>query len=127
MKDLDEFYDITDAEEYFEFFDLEYDEALVNVKRFHILRKFGEMVDKIKTLDEPEEKLYDLYKFALISVYENFKHGYNPTAAEIFKMFEREGGCLACSDLGNCSSKEGGGHGQFNSCSTSAGLNFQEG
>ena len=44
MKRLDEFYKLTDAEDYFEFFNLEYDEKVLRVKRFHILKKFGELI-----------------------------------------------------------------------------------
>ncbi|MEJ2372422.1 MAG: nitrogenase-stabilizing/protective protein NifW, partial [Sulfurimonas sp.] len=43
-KSLDEFYELTDAEDYFDFFDLEYDAKLVNVKRFHILKEYGTLI-----------------------------------------------------------------------------------
>jgi nitrogenase-stabilizing/protective protein len=70
MSRLAEFKSLTDTEEYFEFFDLEYDERLVYVKRFHILKKYGEMIEKAEGNDfGSEAKLLDYYKFALITVY----------------------------------------------------------
>jgi nitrogenase-stabilizing/protective protein len=96
MSRLEEFYKITDAEEYFEFFGIEYNEQLVNVKRFHIMRKFGEMIEKTKTMEiGGDEKLLDFYKFALITVYKNFESGYNPSAADIWRMYDNPVGCIS--------------------------------
>jgi len=96
MSRLEEFYAITDAEDYFEFFDIEYNEQLVNVKRFHIMRKFGEMIEKTKEMAiEGDEKLLDFYKFALITVYKNFESGYNPSAADIWRMYDNPVGCIS--------------------------------
>lgn len=78
MKSIDEFYKLTDAEDYFDFFGLEYDEHLLDVKRFHMLRKFGELIAKAKTLDNlTEEQLLNAYQFALIKIYKDFESGYN--------------------------------------------------
>ena len=43
-KSLVSFYELTDAEDYFNFFELEYDKKLVNVKRFHILKEYGSLI-----------------------------------------------------------------------------------
>ncbi len=95
MTRLEEFYKITDAEDYFDFFDVEYNEQLVNVKRFHIMRKFGEMIEKTKEMAiESDEKLLDFFKFALITVYKNFESGYNPSAADIWRMYDNPVGCI---------------------------------
>ncbi len=48
MGTLTEFQKISDTEDFFEFFDLQYDERLINAKRFHIMKKFGELVEKSK-------------------------------------------------------------------------------
>jgi nitrogenase-stabilizing/protective protein len=96
MNRLEEFYSITDAEEYFEFFDIEYNERLVQVKRFHIMRKFGEMVAKARELEERDEvKLLGFFKFALLTVYKNFETGYNPTAADVWRMYDNPIGCIS--------------------------------
>ena len=48
MKSIDEFYKLTDAEDYFDFFGVAYEKHIVEVKRFHIMKKFGELVEKAK-------------------------------------------------------------------------------
>ena len=87
MGTLAEFEKITDAEEFFEFFDINYDERLVQVKRFHIMKKFGELVEKAKGHDMGSDaKLLEYYKFALLSVYKNFENGYSPSAAAVWSF-----------------------------------------
>lgn len=107
MSALTEFKSLTDAEDYFDFFDIEYDERLVYVKRFHIMKKFGEMMDRAIGSDlEGDEKLLEYYKFALITVYKNFENGYAPSAAEVWDMFGKESACGTCSTSESCSDVE---------------------
>lgn len=103
MGTLAEFEKITDAEEFFEFFDINYDERLVQVKRFHIMKKFGELVEKAKGHDMGSDaKLLEYYKFALLSVYKNFENGYSPSAADVWSMFDKPSACGTCSTAGSC-------------------------
>ncbi|MEA2029453.1 MAG: nitrogenase-stabilizing/protective protein NifW [Campylobacterota bacterium] len=98
-KSIDDFYDLTDAEDYFEFFNLEYDKSLVNVKRFHILKEYGTMIRTgFDNLKGQEEKLLDFLKFSLLKVYGDFKNGYAPSAADVWGMFEggKLSGCMSC-------------------------------
>jgi nitrogenase-stabilizing/protective protein len=96
-KSIEEFHQLTDAEDYFEFFDLEYDERLVNVKRFHILREYGNLI-KTGADNLDGERLLDFLKFSLIRVYGDFKNGYAPSAADVWNMFKdgKLSGCLSC-------------------------------
>ncbi|MGB5868092.1 MAG: nitrogenase-stabilizing/protective protein NifW [Arcobacteraceae bacterium] len=98
-KSLDEFYKLTDAEDYFIFFNLEYDSSLVNVKRFHILREYGTLIKTgFENLKGQEERLLDFLKFSLLKVYGDFKNGYAPSAADVWKMFDngKLSGCVSC-------------------------------
>lgn len=98
-KSLSEFYKLSDAEDYFDFFELEYDQQLLSVKRFHILREYGTLIKKgMDNLKEQEDKLLDFLKFSLLQVYGNFKNGYAPRAADVWNMFKdgKATGCLAC-------------------------------
>jgi nitrogenase-stabilizing/protective protein len=107
MSRLAEFKSLTDTEEYFEFFDLEYDERLVYVKRFHILKKYGEMIEKAEGNDfGSDEKLLDYYKFALITVYKNFENGYAPSAADVWSMYDNPSACGSCSTSSSCNDVE---------------------
>ncbi len=106
MSQMEEFSMLTDTEEYFDFFDLEYDERLVYVKRFHIMKKYGEMIAKGEEQLNDEDKLLDFYKFALISVYKNFENGYSPSAADIWNTWDNPSACSTCSTSSDCNDVE---------------------
>jgi len=127
MSALDEFKSLTDAEDYFDFFDIDYDERLVYVKRFHIMKKFGEMMDRAIGNDlGGDEKLLEYYKFALITVYKNFENGYAPSAAEVWDMFGKESACGTCSTSESCSDIEEVSNG-VHACTSQHDLSFNEG
>ena len=124
MGALAEFETLTDTEEFFDFFDLEYDERLVYVKRFHIMKKYGEMVEKAKEKDfGSEQKLLDYYKFALITVYKNFENGYSPSAAEIWDTFDKPSACSTCSTSTECNDVEEVSNG-VHACTSQPDLSF---
>lgn len=124
MGTLSEFQQITDTEDYFDFFDLAYDERLVQVKRFHMMKKFGEMVEKAKGHDMgSDEKLLEYYKFALISVYKNFENGYSPSAADVWEMFDKPSACGTCSTSSSCSDVEEVSHG-VHACTSTHAVSF---
>lgn len=103
MGTLAEFEQISDTEDFFDFFNLEYDERLVQVKRFHIMKKFGELVNKAKEHDMGSEtKLLEYYRFALLTVYKNFENGYSPSAADVWEMFDKPSACGTCSTSSTC-------------------------
>jgi nitrogenase-stabilizing/protective protein len=102
---IDDFFELTDAEDYFEFFEIEFDKSLVNIKRFHIMKEYGAMIKTgFEKLDGEDEKLLDFLKFSLLKVYGDFKNGYAPSAAAVWGMFEngKLGGCMSCTpQVGN--------------------------
>jgi len=101
-KTLKEFYELRDAEEYFDFFELEYDQHLINVKRFHILKSYGTLIKKgMQNLKKQEDRLLDFLKFSLLKVYDDFKNGYSPSAADVWSMFEdgKLKGCMGCASI----------------------------
>jgi len=127
MNKLDEFKSLTDTEDYFDFFDLEYDERLVYVKRFHIMKKYGEMIEKAVGHDlGSDEKLLDYYKFALITVYKNFENGYAPSAAEVWDTFDKPSACSTCSTSTECNDIEEVSNG-VHACTSQPSFSFHEG
>ncbi len=107
MSRYEEFKILTDAEDYFDFFDLEYDKRTVYVKRFHILKKYGEMIAKgEEQMIGDEEKLLEFYKFALVSVYKNFENGYSPSAADVWSVYDNPSACGSCSTSTSCNDVE---------------------
>jgi nitrogenase-stabilizing/protective protein len=95
MKSVKDFEKITDANQYFEFFDIEYDERLLNAKRFHILKLFGNLIKNAPDIDDEQKVAF--YRFCLLRVYGDFVNGIHPSAADVFNMYEKTGGCLSCS------------------------------
>lgn len=99
IKSLDEFYELTDAEDYFDFFDLEYDPKLVNVKRFHMLKEYGSLIKTgMDNFQGDAARLLDFLKFSLIKVYGDYKNGHAPSAADVWSMFKdgKLSGCMSC-------------------------------
>lgn len=107
MKTLEDFYHLRNAEDYFEFFEMDYDKRLVNVKRFHIMKEYGTLIKKgMAGFANNELMLLDFLKFSLLRVYADYLSGHAPSAAEVWEMFKdgEPKGCLACvtSKGGNC-------------------------
>lgn len=86
---LTEFAQITDAEQYFQFFNLDYDPHVVNVNRLHILKQFS---NTMRTIDESMPSLSDeerlaKYQTALIQAYELFQSS-SSVEQKLFKVFK---------------------------------------
>ncbi|MGI0485149.1 nitrogenase-stabilizing/protective protein NifW [Pantanalinema rosaneae CENA516] len=92
MTTLKEFKAITDAEAYFEFFQLEYDPKVVNVNRLHILKKFSQLmadIDAEGTADRTEVELLNRYQEALVQAYNVFLTT-SPLQTKLFKVFNEK-------------------------------------
>ncbi|MBK1989463.1 nitrogenase-stabilizing/protective protein NifW [Sphaerospermopsis aphanizomenoides BCCUSP55] len=85
---LEEFKKIVDAEAYFQFFNLPYDQHFVNVNRLHILKKFSqymyEIDEKFPNLSETEKLTQ--YCLALQKAYQVFMES-TPHEQKLFKVF----------------------------------------
>ena len=85
---LSNFKKITDAEEYFQFFQLPFDQQSVNVNRLHILKKFSQYVTEIDQafpdLDEPAKLAK--YREALEQAYSLFLTS-SGVEQKLFKVF----------------------------------------
>jgi len=87
-KSLADFRNLVDAEEYFQFFELEYDQKFVNINRLHILKQFSLLIKEIDKVfpDLSEAELLDKYKQGLAEAYEVFKTS-SPLETKLFKVF----------------------------------------
>ncbi len=87
---LVDFQKITNADEYFHFFGLEFDPQVVNVNRLHILKKFSLAMKAIDqnhpNLSESEQ--LELYKSALAEAYQVFVTS-NSLEQKLFKVFQK--------------------------------------
>lgn len=88
---LAEFNQLTDAEQYFEFFNLPYDPQVVNVNRLHILQKFSNFVKQMgsdwASLSEAEQ--LNQYRGALQRAYDLFLST-SALDEKLFKVFNQK-------------------------------------
>lgn len=89
--DLDRFNQLVDAEEYFEFFQLPYDQKVVNINRLHILKKFSEYMKEIDDnyTDLSSSDRLNKYREALEKAYQVFLES-TPQEQKLFKVFNEK-------------------------------------
>ena len=107
MGTVEEFYKLRDTEDFFNFFDIEFDQKLINIKRFHMMKEYGSLIKKGLDSISEENKLLEFLKFSLLRVYGDYKTGHAPSAAEVWNMYET-GKLEGCSSCGSSSSSTGG-------------------
>ena len=88
---LSQFNQLSDAEEYFKFFQLSYDRQVVNVNRLHILKKFSgyiQQIDASSPVLSEEDKLNQCSE-ALQQAYEVFLTS-TGVEEKLFKVFKKK-------------------------------------
>lgn len=85
---IDQFKQLIDAEEFFQFFNLSYDLEVVNVNRLHILKKFSQYIKEIdhNSPDLSQEEKLNQYSLALQKAYQVFIES-TPHEQKLFKVF----------------------------------------
>lgn len=88
---LSQFNQLSNADEYFEFFQLPYDPQIVNVNRLHILKKFSEYIQQIDASSPvlSEEDKLSQYSEALHQAYEVFLSS-TGVEQKLFKVFKKK-------------------------------------
>uniref|UniRef100_B8HM98 Nitrogenase-stabilizing/protective protein NifW n=1 Tax=Cyanothece sp. (strain PCC 7425 / ATCC 29141) TaxID=395961 RepID=B8HM98_CYAP4 len=99
---LTEFNKLTDAEQYFQFFELPYDPQVVNVNRLHILKQFanamGEIDASFPSLTEADRLAK--YQEALAQAYNVFLTS-SAVQTKLFKVFnEKPQNVVLLSEIG---------------------------
>jgi len=89
--EIDKFNQIVDAEEYFDFFQLLYDQKIVNVNRLHILKKFSQFIKEIDEnyTDISSSDRLNKYREALEKAYQVFLES-TPQEQKLFKVFNEK-------------------------------------
>lgn len=98
MKTISQFYSLRDTEDYFKFFDIEFDQSLINIKRFHMMKEYGTLIKKGLNEITDENKLLEFLKFSLLRVYGDYVNGHAPSAADVWNMYAtgKLEGCSSC-------------------------------
>ncbi|SEK30553.1 nitrogenase-stabilizing/protective protein NifW [Ectothiorhodospira marina] len=85
----DDLQDLESAEDFLEYFDIPYNEAVVKVNRLHILQRFHDYLSA-QTPGEPSDAraTHDLYRGLLSQAYSDFVNS-DAQTEKVFKVFQR--------------------------------------
>ncbi|MEM8830065.1 MAG: nitrogenase-stabilizing/protective protein NifW [Cyanobacteria bacterium P01_G01_bin.19] len=88
-KTIEQFGTLTDAEDYLQFFDIEYDRDFVNINRLHILKQFSLLIKEVDVAfpDASETEKLEKYQLALEEAYQVFLTS-SPVETKLFKVFQ---------------------------------------
>ncbi len=88
-KTLTAFQNLVDAEDYLQFFDIEYDRDFVNINRLHILKQFSLLIQEVDQAfpDVTETEKLEKYSLALEEAYQVFLTS-SPLETKLFKVFQ---------------------------------------
>ncbi len=79
------------AEEFLDFFGVEYDQAVVNVNRLHILKRFHQYLRGEDIAVENEEMAPKVFRALLERAYQDFVRS-NAVTEKVFKVFHQAEG-----------------------------------
>ncbi len=82
--DLDE---LSSAEDFLEYFDVEYEPSIVHVNRLHILQRFHDYIAKVDNMPEDEDQQRTIYGALLLKAYSDFVDS-DAATEKVFKVFK---------------------------------------
>lgn len=85
--DLDE---LSSAEDFLDYFEIDYDPSVVHVNRLHILQRFHDYIAEVENPPKEEEALHALYADLLKGAYEDFVKS-DAITEKVFKVFHMHG------------------------------------
>lgn len=81
--DLDE---LSSAEDFLEYFEIDFDPSVVHVNRLHILQRFHDYIDGVETMPKEDDEKRELYAGLLNSAYNDFVQS-DALTEKVFKVF----------------------------------------
>ncbi len=81
--DMDE---LSSAEDFLDYFAIEYDPSVVHVNRLHILQRFHDYIDGVEAMPEEDEEKRRVYAGLLNSAYNDFVQS-DALTEKVFKVF----------------------------------------
>lgn len=82
--DMDE---LSSAEDFLDYFEVDYDPSVVHVNRLHILQRFHDYMGEVETIPESDEAKRELYADMLRGAYEDFVKS-DAITEKVFKVFK---------------------------------------
>lgn len=83
MMDMEE---LSSAEDFLDYFEIDYDQKVVHVNRLHILQRFHDYLSQVDSMPESEDAQRGLYTDLLQSAYEDFVNS-DAQTEKVFKVF----------------------------------------
>lgn len=94
MQDLDDITleeamdELSSAEDFLDFFDVEYEPSIVHVNRLHILQRFNEYLSQSEdSLPESDKVKVEVYRRLLTRAYQDFVES-DALTEKVFKVFQ---------------------------------------
>ena len=88
MSFVNDLEDLESAEDFLQYFELEYDQATVHVNRLHILQRFHDYLDKgADRMPDDEDSRRQVYKNLLARAYQDFVDS-DAQTEKVFKVFK---------------------------------------
>jgi nitrogenase-stabilizing/protective protein len=81
--DMDE---LSSAEDFLDYFGVDYDPSVVHVNRLHILQRFHDYIDGVETMPEDDIEKRAIYTGLLNSAYNDFVQS-DALTEKVFKVF----------------------------------------
>ena len=81
--------ELSSAEDFFEFFNIEYDSHIVQVNRLHILQRFHDYLEQLGELPADEITCRAIYTQLLNQAYADFVHS-NALTEKVFPVFHKQ-------------------------------------
>lgn len=78
--------ELSSAEDFLDYFDIDYEPSIVHVNRLHILQRFHDYIAQVDELPQEEETLRALYTDLLRGAYQDFVSS-DAITEKVFKVF----------------------------------------
>lgn len=78
--------ELESAEDFLEYFAIDYDQKVVHINRLHILQRYHNYINEIDDLPEDENTLRTLYHDLLTAAYNDFVNS-DALTEKVFKVF----------------------------------------
>ena len=79
--------DLSSAEDFLEYFKIEYEQGVVHVNRLHILQRFHDYLEDVGEMPEQEGDRYTVYAAMLLKAYSDFVDS-DARTEKVFKVFK---------------------------------------
>lgn len=97
--------ELSSAEDFLDYFDVEYQLQVVQVNRLHILQRFHDYLAKVETMPEDAEARFEIHARLLKTAYEDFVKS-DAVTEKVFKVFHSQSAFVPLGNLRDRADRE---------------------